>query len=128
MQFLPTTIVIALHKTLIEQFGGLPGIRDNGLLESALAHPQLLYSIGAERDAFVLAASYCYHLIHNHPFLDGNKRIGVLVMLTFLKMNDIVIQPHKDELYSLAMKITTEKISEEEIAAILKSYVSSANA
>ncbi len=123
MQFLSTPIVIDLQKTLVRQFGGLGGIRDKGLLESALAYPQLLYSIRMERDLFILAASYCYHLIHNHPFLDGNKRIGVLAMLTFLRVNGIVICPPKDELYALAMQITTEKMDEKEIAAILKTYL-----
>jgi len=128
MQFLSTSLVIDLQRSLIRQFGGLHGIRDKGLLESALAYPQLLYSIGTERDIFILAASYSYHLIHNHPFLDGNKRIGVLAMLTFLRTNGIVLQPPKTALYDLAIQITIEKTNEEEIAAILKTHVSPANA
>lgn len=76
----------------------------------------------------MISAAYCYHLIHNHPFIDGNKRIGTLAMLTFLKINDTPIDIAHNELYRLAMRITTSKINEKEIAEIMKSYSLSANA
>src|SRR5579872_5169321 len=104
MQFLSVTLILDLHKMLIDRFGGIKGVRDRGLLESALAYPELLYSIAMERDVYVLGAAYGYHLIHNHAFVDGNKRIGVLAMLTFLRNNGITVRPSKDELYALAMK------------------------
>ena len=128
MQFLSLSFVVDLHQQLILRFGGSDGIRDKGLLESALAHPQLMYSIAMERDIYVLAASYCYHLIRNHPFIDGNKRIGALAMLTFLRLNGENCNIPKDDLYDLAIKITTTKMSEKEIATILKSYSSSIDA
>lgn len=122
MQFLSVPLVIELHKELIVEFGGLPGIRDKGLLESAVEFPKLLYFIAMERDPYIVAASYGYHLICNHAFLDGNKRIGVLAMLTFLRMNGKVCSPPKDVLYGIAMRAATSKISEEEIANFLKLY------
>lgn len=122
MQFLSAMIVIELHKGLITQFGGLKGIRDMGLLESALAHPQLLHSIGMERDPYVLAAAYCYHLVANHPFLDGNKRVGALAMMTFLRINDIPCQLPKDELYRIAFGVATSRIKESSIVRILRKY------
>ena len=112
MQFIAYSLVIDLHKILIAQFGGLGGIRDKQLLESALAYPQLLYSIKGERDIYVIGASYLYHLIQNHPFIDGNKRIGTLAMLTFLRINGELIYIPKKELYQLAIKVATSKISE----------------
>ncbi len=120
MQFLSTSIVIYLHKDLNVQFGGLIGIRDKRLLESALAYPQLLCSIGTEQDLYILAAAYCYHLIANHPFVDGNKRIGALAMLVFLRINGVLCRPSKDELYNFAIGCATSQISEEKIASILK--------
>lgn len=122
MQFLSVTLVIELQKSLIAQFGGLKGIRDKGLLESALAHPQLLYSIALERDPYVLAAAYCYHLVANHPFLDGNKRIGALAMMTFLRINNVACDLPKDELYRIAFGVATSKMSESAIVCILKKY------
>lgn len=127
MQFLSTALTIELHKGLISEFGGLNGVRDKGLLESALAYPQLLYSIGMERDPYVLAAAYCYHLVANHPFLDGNKRIGALAMMTFLRVNEAPCHLPKDELYRIAFGVATSKMSESAIMRILKKYSHSTN-
>lgn len=128
MQFISYSLVVDLQKVLIAQFGGLGGIRDKRLLESALAYPQLLYSIQGERDIYVVAASYLYHLIQNHPFIDGNKRIGTLAMLTFLRINGELIHIPKNELYRLAMRVATSKINEKKIADTLKSCALSAKA
>lgn len=122
MQFLSSALTIELHKGLITQFGGLNGVRDKGLLESALAYPQLLHSIGGEKDPYVLAAAYCYHLVANHPFLDGNKRIGALAMMTFLRINNVPCYLPKDELYRIAFGVATSKMSETAIVRILKKY------
>lgn len=122
MQFLSLLEVIDLQKRLIDRFGGLHGIRDKGLLESALAYPKLCYSIQMERNLYNLAASYAYHLIHNHAFLDGNKRIGILAMLTFLKMNNKQVFIDHDELYKLGINVATSKITEKEIARILRKH------
>lgn len=122
MQFLSSALTMELHKSLIAQFGGLNGVRDKGLLESALAYPQLLYSISGEKDPYVLAAAYCYHLVANHPFLDGNKRIGALAMMTFLRMNNVPCSLPKDELYGIAFGVATSKVKESAIVRILKKY------
>jgi len=122
MLFLLLSEVMDLHKKLIDQFGGIHGVRDKGLLESAIHHPKLCYSIQMERDLYSLAASYAYHLIHNHPFIDGNKRTGILAMLTFLRLNKIEVHIPKDELYNLGINIATSKIKEKNITLILKRY------
>ena len=123
MYFLKIDDVIMLHKGLIIKFGGLAGLRDRNLLDSALAYPQILSSMTMEQDMYILGGAYCYHLIANHAFIDGNKRIGVLAMLTFFKMNNFNIHIQKDKLYDFAMDIAMSKISEDMVAKILKTIV-----
>jgi death-on-curing protein len=80
--------VLALHEQLLAEFGGAPGLRDEGLLESALARPEHLYSYGTP-SRFDLAASYAFGLVKNHPFVDGNKRIGFTTAVLFLELNGV---------------------------------------
>ena len=82
---LPET-VIALHEQLLSTFGGASGVRDAGLLASALARPENLLAYGTPT-AFDLAASYAFGLVKNHPFVDGNKRSGFAVAVLFLELN-----------------------------------------
>jgi death-on-curing protein len=123
MDFLEIDHVVMMHDDLIVKFGGVAGIRDEKLLDSALMHPRLLYSLAGESDFHVLAAAYCYHLIKNHSFVDGNKRIGILAMLAFLGMNNIFIsQIPNEELYNLAICIASSKVKETLIIKFLKKY------
>ena len=86
--FLSLEEVIALHNLQLERFGGLGGIRDTGLLESALAMPQAGFGDQyAHADLFEMAAAYLFHLCKNHPFADGNKRVGFHSAYVFLKLN-----------------------------------------
>ena len=80
--------LIALHEVLVSEFGGETGIRDEGLLESALARPRNLLNYG-RADLFDLAAAYAYGLVKNHPFIDGNKRVGFMAAAIFLELNRI---------------------------------------
>lgn len=82
--WLPKIFILRVHDRQIELFGGLPGIRDEGLLESALARPVNAFNYG-EHDPFSLAGLYAAGIIKNHPFLDGNKRTGYVAALTFLR-------------------------------------------
>ncbi len=77
---------LGFHNVLLSRFGGLDGIRDEGLLESALSRPQQLLTYGSPTH-FELAASYAFGIVKNHPFLDGNKRTGLLVATAFLELN-----------------------------------------
>ncbi len=120
MEFLEVSEIIKIHKALINIFGGLHGIRDTSLLESAMAYPQLAYSIGMERDAHMIAAFYCYHLIKNHPFIDGNKRIGSFAMIDFLKINGFQVTLTNNEVVDLAIKTATSNLTERQIQKILK--------
>ena len=83
--------VLTLHEQLLAEFGGSAGIRDDGLLDSALARPQNLLAYG-KPSRFDLAASYGFGLVKNHPFVDGNKRIGFTVAVLFLELNGCLLQ------------------------------------
>lgn len=78
--------VLALHERLLADFGGSAGLRDEGLLESALARPANLFAYGTPT-VFDLAASYAFGLVKNHPFIDGNKRVGFAAAVVFIEIN-----------------------------------------
>ena len=86
MDFLDKDVVLAIHDRQIADHGGLEGVRDDGLLESALARPRHRHAYG-EEDVHELAAAYAYGIARNPPFLDGNKRTALQTTLLFLRMN-----------------------------------------
>jgi len=87
--FLALEEVIQIHIAQIAAFGGMHGIRDLNLLKSAIATPMAQFAdIFLHTDLFEMAAAYMYHIIKNHPFLDGNKRTGMSAGLVFLHAND----------------------------------------
>jgi death-on-curing protein len=87
-------VVEAVHLDQIREHGGLPGLRDEDLLESALARPQHKWTYKRRPDMASLAAAYAYGIISNHPFRDGNKRVGFLTAVIFLNLNgrDLVVE------------------------------------
>ena len=100
--------VILLHQQLINEIGGSPGLRDEGLLESALAAPfQSFGGIGAYPSLQQRAARLAYGLVNNHPFVDGNKRIGAHTMLVFLALNGIELSYTQEELASLFIAVAS---------------------
>lgn len=84
-------VVLILHEQSLAQFGGAPGVRDEGLLDSALGKPQNFFAYG-KPSLFDLAASYAFGLVKNHPFIDGNKRVGFVVAVLFLELNGYKFQ------------------------------------
>jgi death-on-curing protein len=86
--WLTVDLVLSIHDEQLREFGGPPGLRDRGLLESALARPLNKFAYGTD-DISELAAAYGFGLAQNHAFVDGNKRIAFLAMVTFLGLNDI---------------------------------------
>lgn len=120
-EFLTLEDVLEIHALQIEQFGGAAGLRDQGLLESALAQPEATF--GGEllhRDIFEMAGAYLYHIVANHPFLDGNKRAGLLAALVFLDTNGITIEHGSDDLYTLTMAIAEGRMGKDEAARELR--------
>ena len=122
--FLDLDHVIRLHCSLIERYGGMEGVRDVGLLHSAIAMPQAAY--GGEYmhgDIFEMAAAYLYHIVQNHPFLDGNKRTGAASAIVFLAMNDIQIDNDEKGLVQLTLSVATGQIGKTEAAEFFRSHV-----
>ena len=78
--------VQAIHEELIAEYGGSPGVRDEGLLDSALARPRQILAYG-DPNLFALAAAYAFGIVRNHPFVDGNKRTGLMAAYVFLRLN-----------------------------------------
>ncbi len=111
MRYLTLGELIELHRRIIEQSGGAEGIRDLGLTESALAQPQMsfggtdLYPTLAEK-----AAALCFSLVLNHPFVDGNKRIGHAAMETFLVMNGFELNADVDDSESTILRLAAGKL------------------
>jgi death on curing protein len=108
-------VALALHAEQLRAWGGGQGVRNSGLLESALARPQNLAAYG-EPDAAQLAASYAYGLAKNHPFVDGNKRTALVVCETFLIDNGYELVASDAELAVLFEALAAGELSEEELA------------
>ena len=123
--FLVLEEVLAIHQDQIERYGGEAGIRDWSALRSAVAMPRA--GAGGEyfhADLFDMAAAYLYHLVQNHAFVDGNKRVGVVAALVFLDLNDIDITADGDELHDLVIGVAAGRISKSEVARSLRSWAS----
>jgi death-on-curing protein len=119
-RFLTKRVVLAFHRDLIESFGGVPGIRDEHALDSAMAQAratfegQMLHRTVAEQ-----AAAYLFHLVRNHPFVDGNKRVGFAAMDTFMRINGHRLEASDEEAFSLVMAVAVGEISKEELIRTL---------
>lgn len=108
--------VIKIHNMLISQTGGSDGIRDEGLLESALNAPfQTFDGEYIYRTIKAKAAKLGYFLVKNHPFIDGNKRIGILVMITFLEINGVEVTCTDEELITLGLGLADGTIDDEDL-------------
>ncbi len=121
--FLTIDDVLDSYTFQIESYGGDPGVRDPGLLESALAQPQA--SFGGKylhEFPFEMAAAYLYHLVMNHPFVDGNKRVGLEAALIFLEINDSPIEATDEELVDLVLGTTAGKFNKQDIATFFESH------
>ena len=108
-----------LHEEQLAEHGGLAGIRDEGLLDSALARPQNLHAYG-ERDVFALAAAYAFGLVRNHPYLDGNKRAGLMAALVFLGINEVQVKLASAEAALKTIALAAGDIDEMAYAAWLR--------
>lgn len=119
MNFLDTEVVHGFHDRQIADHGGLEGIRDAGLLESALARPQNRHAYG-ETDVYALAAAYAYGIARNHPFLDGNKRTALHTALAFLRLNGAPMPPPTPQLVEVMVQLAEGEIDEGSFAAWLR--------
>jgi len=121
--FLTLDEVLALHADQIDRYGGRLGVRAVELLESALAVPATTFGGRyLHGDLYEMAAAYLFHLVKNHPFVDGNKRTGLMAMLVFLGLNGLRIEASEDELADLVLAAADGRISKAEIAVFVKDH------
>lgn len=119
--FLTVEVVIAVHQRQLERYGGGAGLRDRGLLESAVAQPQASFGgLYVHDGLFAMAAAYLFHIVSNHPFVDGNKRTGLLAAQVFLHLNRVVLTRESDALYELTMGVAEGRIDKAAVAAELE--------
>ena len=123
LQFLTLDDVLETHAFQIETYGGSAGVRDLGLLESALAQPESGFGDQyLHVDIFEMASAYLYHIVMNHPFIDGNKRVGLEAALIFLEINDVAIEATDEELVELVLGTTSGKMHKKEIASFFRTH------
>ena len=119
--FLTLGEVIEIHRDQIERYGGDPGIRDLGLLQSAMATPVAGFDGRyLHTDLFEMAAAYLFHITQNHPFVDGNKRTGAVASLVFLALNDIEIDADEEEFEKTVIGVAEEKIDKAAVAEFFR--------
>lgn len=121
-KWLTVQMVSAIHQESIVMFGGLAGLRDLGLLESAVARPKHLLTYQKDCSIFDLATSLCVAIIRNHPFLDGNKRAGLLSARAFLFLNDYIFEPLEVDEVEIILGVADGKVDEVELSKWFESY------
>lgn len=121
--FLNLDEVIGIHRDMIERYGGSAGIRDPGLLHSAVAMPQA--SFGGQllhADLFEMAAAYLFHIVQNHPFIDGNKRVGAAAALVFLEMNRVEVKITNEALVETVLGVAQGKLRKAGVAEFFRKH------
>jgi death on curing protein len=113
---------LAIHEMMLSQHGGLAGVRDESMLASALARPQNRFAYRSSSSLPVLAASYAAGIVLNHPFLDGNKRTGFMVAVTFLELNGMVFNATEESVVEHTLGLASGGIKEPKYAAWLKAH------
>jgi death-on-curing protein len=122
-KFLSLAEVLEIHQDQVARYGGSPGIRDIDLLKSALGMPAATY--GGEflhTDLFEMAAAYLFHLLKNHPFLDGNKRAGVVAALVFLALNGYDFEAPEDDLAETVLAVARGELDKADVAVFLRHW------
>ena len=122
-QFLALDDVLFIHEDRIRKYGGSSGLRDLGLLESAVAMPQATFG-GAYLHGTIdeMAAAYLFHIARNHPSVDGNKRTALACALAFLRLNGVRVAASEDELYDLVIGCVEGVVGKAEIAAFFEAH------
>ncbi|OGQ50787.1 MAG: death-on-curing protein [Deltaproteobacteria bacterium RIFCSPLOWO2_02_FULL_53_8] len=119
--FLLLTEVVEIHCDQIMRYGGSPGIRDVELLQSAVGMPTAGFSEDyLHSDIFEMAAAYLFHIIRNHPFIDGNKRTGAVTALVFLMMNGIEIVAKEDKFEAMVRSVAEGKMDKVSVAVFFR--------
>ena len=114
MKFVDKTSVLIIQKELIERYGGIHGVRDEGTMESAINAAENRFNYETE-ELSALAATYAFHLSQAHAFLDGNKRIAAAVTAVFLEINGAWLDASQDEIIELFLEIASSRMSREQV-------------
>jgi death-on-curing protein len=115
-RWLRLEVVLAVHEQQIAEHGGAPGLRDRGMLESALARPQQKAAYG-EPDLADLAAAYAFGIARNHPFVDGNKRVAFVALELFLRINGFELVADDRACLAVMLDLAAGELEEEALAA-----------
>jgi death-on-curing protein len=124
IRFLNLDEVLRIHSRMLRLYGGEQGVRDLSLLESALHMP--ISGMGGERfhrDVFEMAAAYAFHVLMNHPFVDGNKRTGLASAVVFLKRNGFSLRCGEPELADLLISVTAGRTDKAALANAIRNHV-----
>lgn len=120
-EFLDLEDVLAIHEEQLARFGGGSGIRDAGLLESALATPRATFDGSyVHADVFSMAAAYAFHVAENQPFVDGNKRTGLLCAVVFLELNGFIVEEPPLRLHDAMIAIAERRLDKRGLADLLR--------
>ncbi len=121
--FLSLAEVLEIHQDQIARYGGTPGTRDLNLLKSALAMPAAAFGGRfLHTDIFEMAAAYLFHIVQNHPFLDGNKRVGAVAAIVFLSMNGCEFDALEGVLYECVIALARGEQTKAEAAVFLRKH------
>ena len=121
LEFLTPAIIEQLHADSLVLFGGSAGVRDRGLMESALASARNTHLYG-HGDVFDIAASYAFHIAEAQAYLDGNKRTAVAAALTFLKGNDVQLPIDDSKIYNAMIAIAEKQMTKAGLAAMFRKH------
>jgi death on curing protein len=121
--WLSRVVIDAIHSDQLREHGGLPGVRDENVLESALARPQQKWHYEAQTDVPMLAAAYAFGLVKGHPYRDGNKRIGFLAMVTFLGINGHEFEAPEAEVVAEFLALAESHVSENQLVVWIRGRV-----
>ena len=125
--FLNLGEVLEIHRDQIARYGGLPGLRDLDLLKSAVAMPQATFDGEfLHTDIFEMAATYLFHIVRNHPFLDGNKRVGAVACLVFLELNGYAFTASEKELPEIVFALARGEMAKADIAIFVRKWAARA--
>ena len=121
--FITEEEVYVIHSDQLNRYGGSAGIRDQGLLQSALAQPSA--SFGGKwlhGDLYEMASAYLFSLVMNHPFVDGNKRVGGMAALAFLEVNGVIVQSDQDAYADLVIAVAAGNAVRDDVVTFLRTH------
>lgn len=115
--------VLEIHRDQISRYGGAPGVRDAGLLQSAIAQPSARFSGQyLHVDLFEMAAAYLFHIVKNHPFIDGHKRVGAVAAIVFLELNGREVNASEEEYEELVLQVAQGTGDKPTIASFFRAH------